>query len=187
MYLYSDTALSADGVITELWSGAEVSPSYIIMGYIGSYYRRLYLAVCQGLSREVRTYAGTCQLDECRIMRPVARDCVHLTARCTGVSSPGIMYICTRSLVLMLLASGRCTVRTYEYYWGLYPAPVVLCTVVLLYLNSAERAHMYPDTCTPKRTPVTLNVIGVEMLKIISDCQIGYECGKILSEKTRST
>jgi hypothetical protein len=117
-------------------------------------------------------------------MRPVARDRIHLTSRCTGVSSPGIMYICTRSLVLMLLASGRCTVRTYEYYWGQYPVPVVLCTLVLLYLNSAERAHMYPDTCTypdtcnPERTPVTLNVIGVEMLKILSDCKIGYECGK---------
>ena len=117
---------------------------------------------------EVRTYAGTCQMDECRIMIPVAMDRVLLTARCTGVSSPGIMYI-TRSLVLMLHASGRCTVRTYEYYWGKYPVPVVLCTVVLLYLNSAERAHMYPGTCRPERTPVTLNVIGVEMLKIRQD------------------
>ncbi len=123
---------------------------------------------------EVRTYAGTCQMDECRIMRPVAMDRAHLTARCTGVSSPGIMYI-TPSLVLVLLASGRCTVRTYEYYWGQYPVPVVLCTVVLLYLNSAERAHMYPNTCTypdtckHERTPVTLNVIGVEMLKIRQD------------------
>jgi hypothetical protein len=62
---------------------------------------------------EVRTYAGTCQMDECRIMIPVAMDRVLLTARCTGVSSPGIMYI-TRSLVLMLLASGTCTVRTYS-------------------------------------------------------------------------
>jgi hypothetical protein len=120
-----------------------------------------------GLSSEVRTYAGTCQMDECRIMRPVAMDRAHLTARCTGVSSPCIMYI-TRSLVLMLHASGRCTVRTYEYYWGKYPVLVVLCTVVLLYLNSAERAHMYlntctyPDTCKHERTPVTLNVLGVE-------------------------
>ena len=141
-----------------------------------------------GLSSEVRTYAGTCQMDECRIMRPVAMDRAHLTARCTGVSSPCIMYI-TRSLVLMLHASGRCTVCTYEYYWGKYPVLVVLYTVVLLYLNSAERAHMYlntctyPDTCKHERTPVTLNVIGVEMLKILSDCKIGYECGKILSEK----
>ena len=78
------------------------------------------------------------------------------------------MYI-TRSLVLMLHASGRCTVRTYEYYWGKYPVLVVLYTVVLLYLNSAERAHMYPGTCRPERTPVTLNVIGVEMLKIRQD------------------
>jgi hypothetical protein len=110
---------------TMVWS--EKFHLHIIMGYIGSCYRRLYVAVCQGLSREVRTYAGTCQLDECRIMRP------------------GIMYICTRSLVLMLLALGRCTVRTYEYYyWGQYPVPVVLCTVVILYLNSAEKAHMYP-------------------------------------------
>jgi hypothetical protein len=141
-----------------------------------------------GLSSEVQTYAGTCQMDECRIMMRVAMDRVHLTARCTGVSSPCIMYI-TRSLVLMLHASGRCTVLTYEYYWGKYPVLVVLYTVVLLYLNSAERAHMYlntctyPDTCKHERTPVTLNVLGVEMLKILSDCKIGYECGKILSEK----
>ena len=80
-------------------------------------------------------------------------------------------------------------IQLYEYYWGQYPVPVVLCTVVLLYLNSAERAHMYlntctyPDTCKHERTPVTLNVLGVEMLKILSDCKIGYECGKILSEK----
>ena len=119
----------------------------------------------------MRTYAGTCQMDECRIMIPVAMDRVLLTARCTGVSSPGIMYI-TRSLVLMLLASGTCTVRTYSCTsttGGQYPVPVVLCTVVLLYLNSAERAHMYPGTCRPERTPVTLNVIGVEMLKIRQD------------------
>ena len=62
---------------------------------------------------------------------------------------------------------------------GQYLVPVVLCTVVLLYLNSAERAHMYPDTCTSKRTHVTLNVIGVEMLRILSYCKIGYECLKI--------
>ena len=60
-------------------------------------------------------------------------------------------------------------IQLYEYYWGQYPVPVVLCTVVLLYLNSAERAHMYPGTCRPERTPVTLNVIGVEMLKIRQD------------------
>jgi hypothetical protein len=39
--------------------------------------------------------------------------------------------------------------------------------------------YIHVDTCTPKRTPVTLNVIGVEMLKIIyyqtarSDMNVG--------------
>ena len=63
--------------------------------------------------------------------------------------------------------------RTVRESTRVHPVLVVLYTVVLLYLNSAERAHMYlntctyPDTCKHERTPVTLNVLGVEMLKIM--------------------
>ena len=45
-----------------VWSGK--FHVHIIMGYIGSCYRRLYLAVCRGLSREIQIYVSTCQLDE---------------------------------------------------------------------------------------------------------------------------
>ena len=112
---------------------------HIIMGYIESCYRRLYLAVCQGLSREVRMYIGACQLDEGQIMRAAAgydccKDNDDLTRNDTRVT---IWYKvvdqpipdCEKSqipeisrgsrlLVPRVPASGiTCTVRTHKYHW----------------------------------------------------------------------
>ena len=125
---------------TIVWS--EKFHLHIIMGYIGSCYRRLYLAVCQGLSREVRTYAGTCQLDECRIMRPVARDRVHLKARCGHVGG--------RACV-------RVGARVGRSGWACGGARACVRAHARTPTRPPTRTHVHPPTRTPTHRPACLH------------------------------
>ena len=171
---------------------------HIIMGYIESCYRRLYLAVCQGLNREARIYTGTCQLDECRIMRLDARSRVHLTARPrdTKVSSPGITYIRTPVRVpgKVHRASTRGEVPEVGYL-GTYMYYCIWTPRVARSVTGTDSWHMvytylYYCIWTPR---VTRSVTGTDSWHMVtfvpwrrtirSDCKIGCDCGKILSEK----
>ena len=176
---------------------------HIIMGYIESCYRRLYLAVCQGLNREARIYTGTCQLDECRIMRLDARSRVHLTARPrdTEVSSPGITYIRTPVRVpgKVHRASTRGEVPEVGYL-GTYMYYCIWTPRVARSVTGTDSWHMvytylYYCIWTPR---VTRSVTGTDSWHMVtfvpwrrntctlkreirSDCKIGCDDGKILS------